>query len=113
MTSTSPPVSFVERRGAVDWQTALGILRDAGSEINRLGPETSLTEALQLIAETAVRLIGSDPADRVTAVIYTYDAALGAFDPHSRVSAGESDRGTIGDMPRPNGVGATALARRS
>jgi len=113
MTSTSPPVSFVERRGSVDWQTALGILRDAGSEINRLGPETSLTEALQLIAETAVRLIGSDPADRATAVIYTYDATLGDFDPRSRVSAGEGDRRTMGDTPRPNGVGATALARRS
>ena len=38
-----------------DWPTALGILRDAGSRINQLGPETSLAEALQLIAETAVR----------------------------------------------------------
>src|SRR2546422_460345 len=93
--SLTPLLSLRERPGAVDWQTALGILRDAGSEINRLGPETSLTEALQLIAETAVRLIGSDSADRATAVIYTYDAGLGAFDPHSRVSAGESDQRTM------------------
>ena len=77
---------------ALDWATALSILRDAGAEINRLGPETSLREALQLIAATAVRLIGSDPRDGATAVIYTYDAATGVFDPESRVSAGDARR---------------------
>lgn len=106
-------VSLPGERGALDWPTALGILRDAGAEINRLGPDTSLTEALRLIAQTAVRLIGSDPKDGVSAVIYTYDAARGAFDTDSRVSAGEGDAPLLGDAPRPDGVGALALARRA
>ncbi len=99
--------------GALDWPSALGILRDAGAEINRLGPDTSLTDALRLIAQTAVRLIGSNPKDGVSAVIYTYDAEQSAFDPESRVSAGEGDTPLLGDAPRPGGVGALALARRA
>lgn len=91
-----------------DWPTALALLRDAGAEINRLGPEASLTEALQLITATAVRLIG----DEARAVIYTYDAARRTFEPDSRVSAGEGDAPLVGDVPRPDGVGATALARQ-
>src|SRR5437867_2057193 len=98
---------------AADWPAALAILRDAGSRINQLGPDTSLGEALQLIAETAVRLIGNDPADRASAVIYTYDQAQAAFDPQSRVSAGEAGAPLLGDAPRPQGMGATALARRA
>jgi len=92
-----------------DWPTALGLLREAGAQINRLGPEAPLTEALQLITATAVRLIGGE----ARAVIYTYDAARGAFEPDSRVSAGEGDAPLIGDVPRPNGVGATALVRQT
>ena len=100
------------QRGA-DWPAALAILRDAGSRINQLGPDTSLGEALQLIAETAVRLIGTDPADGASAVIYTYDQAQGAFDPQSRVSAGEGQGPLLDDLPRPQGMGAAALARRA
>lgn len=117
-TSGAPPFDTL-RAGSVapppsiNWPTALGLLRDAGAEINRLGPETSLTEALQLIAQTVVRLIGADAADGTTAVIYTYDAARGTFDPTSRVSAGEGELLLLGDIPRPAGVGALALARRS
>ncbi len=92
----------------VDWPAALDLLRDAGARINRLGPDTSLGEALQLIAETAVKLIAPGAA----AVIYTYDAAAGAFDPASRVAAGEAAP-LVGDVPRPDGVGATALRQRS
>lgn len=99
------PVAYVHN--------ALMILRDAGVEINRLGPDTSLIEALQLIAKTALRLIDSTPLDHANVVIYTYDAAQGCFDPDSRVSAGEGGAPLSGDTPRPNGVGATALARRS
>jgi GAF domain-containing protein len=112
ITSSAPSLASASRPVALDWPTALGILRDAGTTINRLGPETSLPEALQLIAQTAVRLIGLDPADCPTAVIYTYDAARGAFDPESRVSAGEGEAPLLGDAPRPDGVGATALSRR-
>jgi len=96
----------------VNWPQALGILRDAGSRVNQLGPETSLTEALELIAETAIQLLGANPADRANAVIYTYDAGLQRFDPGSRVSAGEGETPVTGDLPRPTGMGATALARR-
>lgn len=92
--------------------TALRIFRDAGTKMNRLGPDTSLAEALQLIAATAIQLVGTNPDDGAAAVIYTYDADKQAFDPSSRVSAGEAVP-LVGDVPRPTGVGATALARRS
>src|SRR5262245_16388087 len=96
-----------------DWPTALAILRDAGSRINQLGPDTTLVEALQLIAETAVRLVGADLEDFASAVIYTYNSDQGQFDPHSRVSAGEGLAPPLGDAPRSQGMGATALARRA
>lgn len=92
---------------SVNWPAALDLIREAGARINRLGPETSLHEALQLIADTAVSLLGADAA----AVIYTYDAARGAFDPGSRVSAGERVP-AVGDVPRADGVGATAIQQR-
>ncbi len=90
-----------------NWPAALDLLREAGARMLRLGPETSLREALQLIADTATKLMGSDAA----AVIYTYDAACGAFDPASRVSAGERTP-VVGDVPRADGVGAAALRTR-
>ncbi|MDW8327020.1 MAG: GAF domain-containing protein [Anaerolineales bacterium] len=90
-----------------NWPAALDLLREAGARMLRLGPETSLREALQLIADTATKLMGSEAA----AVIYTYDAARGAFDPTSRVSAGERVP-ILGDVPRPDGVGALALRTR-
>ena len=92
----------------VNWPAALDLLRDAGARINRLGPDTSLTEALHLIAETVVRLIGPGAA----AVIYTYDAARAAFDSGSRVAAGEAVP-LAGDRPRPDGVGARAQQTRA
>ncbi len=101
------------RQPTSDWPTALGILRDAGSRINQLGPDTSLAEALQLIAETAVRLVGADPADCASAVIYTFNSAAAQFDPQSRVSAGEGQAPLLGDRPRAQGMGAAALARRA
>ena len=56
------------------------ILRDAGAEISRLGPETSLREALQLIASTALQLIDTQPLDNANTVIYTCDPLTGAFE---------------------------------
>ena len=94
-------------------QRALLILRDAGAEISRLGPQTSLIEALHLIASTALQLIDTQPDDNANTVIYTCDPITGAFETRSRVSAGEGDRVLINDMPRSGGVGTTALARRS
>jgi GAF domain-containing protein len=92
---------------------ALTILRDAGAQISRLEPGTALSEALFLIVQTALQLLDSLADDNANAVIYTYDAAQDNFDPDSRVSAGEGAAPLIGDRPRSNGVGATALARRS
>lgn len=112
MQTPSPAPTGASRPQEGLFPAALRIFSDAGVEINRLGPETSLAEALQLIAETAVRLIGSNPEDGVAAVIYTFDAEAGAFDPDSRVSAGEAVA-LIGDVPRGQGMGATALARRA
>jgi len=45
---TSYPVDPLTRSSlsAADWPAALAILRDAGSRINQLGPDTSLGEAL-------------------------------------------------------------------
>jgi GAF domain-containing protein len=94
-------------------QHALHILRDTGVEISRLGPQTSLAEALHLIASTALQLIDTQPGDNANIVIYTCDPITGAFETRSRVSAGEGDRPLVDDTPRPGGVGATALARRS
>ncbi len=94
-------------------QRALMILRDAGAEISRLGPDTSLAEALQLITSTALQLIDTQPLDNPNTVIYTCDPLTGAFELSSRVSAGEGDHPQVDDAPRPDGVGATALARRS
>ena len=107
------PQPLNEPRDPAYVQSTLAILRDAGAEINRIGPETSLAEALQLIAQTAVRLIDPDSVYGAAAVIYTYDATRNEFDPNSRVSAGEGQLPLSGDTPRPQGVGATALARRS
>src|SRR5436190_23617208 len=104
---TTYPVDPLTRSAlsAADWPAALGILRDAGSRINQLGPDTSLPEALQLIAETVVRLVGADPQDCASAVIYTFDSDAGKFDPHSRVSAGEGQAPPLGDVPRSQGMG--------
>ena len=108
------PDSFASEDQAYTYvQRALMILRDAGAEISRLGPETSLREALQLIASTALQLIDTQPLDDANTVIYTCDPLTGAFEVPSRVSAGEGERPLTNDTPRPNGVGATALARRS
>lgn len=110
-TPIAPEIKLAHR--LINWPAALAILRDAGSRINQLGPNTSMHEALQLIAETAIRLIDADPSERADAVIYTYEAQRAVFDPESRVSAGEGNAPLQGDFPRPNGMGATALARRA
>lgn len=94
-------------------QRTLLILRDTGVEISRLGPQTSLTEALHLIASTALQLVDAQPGDNANTVIYTCDPITGAFEVRSRVSAGEGQHPLIADTPRTSGVGATALARRT
>ncbi len=114
MTTYPSPEPAEALNRPIDWPSALALLRDAGARLHHLGPDTSLPEALLLIAETAVRLVAlrADPTDRANAVIYTYDAARAAFDPASRVAAGEGLAPLLGDTPRPTGMGAAALARR-
>ncbi len=102
-----------EDHASIYVQRALMILRDAGAQISRLGPDTSLAEALQLIASTALQLIDTQSLDNPNIVIYTCDPLTGAFEISSRVSAGEGDHPLADDAPRPDGVGATTLARRS
>jgi GAF domain-containing protein len=93
----------------LDWRASLDLIRAAAARFNRIGPETSLREALALICETAVRLMGPG----ASAVVYLYDDALGAFDPTSRVSAGEDERISHDDVPRPDGVGMVAIQTRA
>lgn len=115
---TTPPIIHDTDRAEHDWRAALDLIRQAGSRFNRLGAQTSLPEALRLIAETAVQLIGPG----ASAVIYLFDAERNAFDRHSRVSAGEAQAVTRelqrggsaagDDYPRPNGVGMAAIRSR-
>lgn len=94
---------------------ALARLNEIGSRINALtGSEDASAEAiLQLIVESAIRVVPGSAA-----VLYTYDRRRGAFDPVSRVSAGEwpgttaEERARIeDDEPRADGLGARAIGR--
>jgi len=92
--------------------SALTILRESAAEINRLSVEDTAADALQLIADTAVRLVDRTGADGPAAVIYAYHADQAAFDPASRTSAGEGGRPVADDFPRPDGMGARAIRHR-
>lgn len=92
-------------------------LNDIGARVNRLGMGHDLPATLQLIVENAVQAVaaGADPAPpapNASAVIWVYDEARRAFDPGSRVSAGEPAGASSDDFPRPNGLGAQAIQRR-
>ncbi|MGQ9584380.1 MAG: GAF domain-containing protein [Anaerolineae bacterium] len=96
---------------------ALASLNQIGAAINRIGPGScaGLTSAagsqvdstLHLIVESAVKVVPD-----ASAVIYTYDQTRHAFDPSSRVSAGERTSPVPGDEPRPNGMGIRAISQR-
>ncbi|MBN2083654.1 MAG: GAF domain-containing protein [Anaerolineales bacterium] len=92
--------------------SALTILRESAAEINRLSVENTAAEALQLIADTAVRLVDRKDGDGPAAVIYAYDTDRAAFDGASRTSAGEPGRPAADDFPRPDGMGARAIRHR-
>jgi signal transduction histidine kinase/putative methionine-R-sulfoxide reductase with GAF domain len=88
---------------------ALASLNQIGTTINRIGPGgcVSVAETLRLIAESAIKVVPG-----ASAVIYTYDQAQRAFDPASRVSAGERITPVPGDEPRPDGMGIRAVGQR-
>ncbi|MCL4302766.1 MAG: hypothetical protein KJ077_44170, partial [Anaerolineae bacterium] len=84
----------------------LRALNEIGMRVNRLGMGHDLPATLQLIVENAVQAVavGTDLAvsERgASAVIWVYDEAQRAFDPTSRVSAGEPTGASTDDFPRP------------
>lgn len=96
---------------------ALARLNDIGAGINALtGNEDAPSAAhatLQLIVESAIQV-----APGAAAVLYAYDRRRGAFDPVSRVSAGEwlgataEERARIeDDEPRAVGLGMRAVSQ--
>lgn len=95
----------------------LAALNEIGGRISRLGMGHDLPETLRLIAEGAVQAVaaGIDLPDRealASAVIWIYDEARQAFDPRSRVSAGEPEGASADDFPRPDGLGRQAVLHR-
>jgi GAF domain-containing protein len=92
--------------------SALAILRQSANEINRLSAENTTADAMRLIADTAVRLVDRGAADEPSTVIYSYDVEKAAFDPTSRMSAGEREGPVPEDYPRPDGLGARAVRHR-
>jgi GAF domain-containing protein len=88
---------------------ALASLNEIGATINRLGPRDGLgiEMTLRLIVESALKVLPGS-----SAVIYTYDARTQRFDPGSRVLAGPRVDPLSELGPRPDGVGARAIAGR-
>ena len=88
---------------------ALASLNRIGAAINAIGSEgQSGTEAaLRLIVESAIKVVPGS-----SAVIYTYDPDRAAFNPSSRVSAGEEAPPVPLDVPRPGGLGMRAIEQR-
>jgi GAF domain-containing protein len=88
---------------------ALKSLNQIGSTINQISPKDQLSVAagLNLIVESAIKVLPG-----ASAVIYTYDEEKRAFDPTSRVSAGEWVQPVPGDEPRPDGMGMRAIDQR-
>jgi GAF domain-containing protein len=95
----------------------LAALNEIGAQVNRLSIGQDLQATLRLIVENAVRAVAAGagsvaPGPNASAVIWVYDQAQRAFDPNSRVSAGEPQGASTADLPRPNGLGRQAIERR-
>ena len=88
---------------------ALASLNQIGATINRIAPgdRASVEATLRLIVESAIKVVPN-----ASAVIYTYDLAQRAFEPASRVSAGEWIAPVPGDEPRSDGMGMRAINQR-
>ena len=91
-------------------------LLDALASLNQIGvtilgfgsgEDVKLEDVLQLIVKSAIKVIPG-----AAAVIYAYDEAGNAFDPGSRVSAGEWMPAASGDEPRLDGLGMRAVKQR-
>ena len=88
---------------------ALASLNQISATVNRIAPgdRVGVEETLRLIVESAIKVVPG-----ASAVIYTYDPTCNAFDPASRVSAGERTAPVPGDEPRPHGMGMRAIEQR-
>ncbi|MGC8878535.1 MAG: GAF domain-containing protein [Anaerolineae bacterium] len=88
---------------------ALSSLNRIGAAVNRIGAHNvadDVATTLRLIAESAIKVVPG-----ASAVIYACYPDRIAFDPASRVSAGERFP-VCDDAPRPNGLGMRALLQR-
>jgi signal transduction histidine kinase len=88
---------------------ALASLNQISTAINRIGPteRVSMAATLRLVTDSAIKVIPGS-----SAVIYTFNQDEKAFDPASRVSAGERSISMPNDIPRPNGMGMRAISRQ-
>ncbi len=88
---------------------ALKSLNQIGSTINQISPRDHdrVAAGLGLIVESAIKVVPG-----ASAVVYTLAEDRPAFDPASRVSAGEWVQPVPGDEPRPDGMGMRALQQR-
>jgi len=94
---------------------ALRILNQISNAINHIGSDNDGQNdfSLQLIVNSAIRVVPGS-----SAVIYTYDQSIGAFETESRVSAepnGRKPASTVDkpdDAPRPQGMGMRTIQRR-
>ncbi|MBI4786920.1 MAG: GAF domain-containing protein [Chloroflexi bacterium] len=105
MSSTSPAPTETDPR----LLEALAHLNQISAAINRIvtGEDTNVQAALRLIVESAIQVVPG-----ALAVLYAYDPFTGAFDPASRVSAGDRAAPLDGDEPRADGMGTRAIKQR-
>ncbi len=89
--------------------TILSRLNQIGSAINSgaSGGVDNLQDTLGLIVESATEVVPGS-----SAVIYTYDAKRGEFNLDSRVSSELNYDPDADDAPRPDGIGAHAIAAK-
>jgi GAF domain-containing protein len=89
--------------------SALTSLTQIGAAINQIEPgsSASIEATLHLITESAIQVVPG-----ASSVIYIYDHIQQAFDPATRVSAGETTPPDPTDAPRPNGMGHQSIRQR-
>jgi GAF domain-containing protein len=87
----------------------LSRLNQIGSAINlgASGGLENLQDTLRLIVDSATEVVPDS-----SAIIYTYDTKRGAFNLDSRVSSELNYDPDTDDTPRPNGIGAYAIATK-
>jgi signal transduction histidine kinase len=88
---------------------ALASLNEIGVNINRLGAseQIDIGATLSLIVESATKVVPG-----ASAVIYAYDPQQKAFDPASRVLAGDWLAPSPGIEPRALGIGTRAIEQK-